>query len=237
MSVSVLQQMNLDQRLSEEAYRKELKSLQKALPAAAVRLYRKKRSVVLVFEGKDAAGKGGAIRRLTGGLIPELYRVIPIGAPEPSELARHYLWRFWRQLPAPGRLAIFDRSWYGRVLVERVEGFAQPAEWTRAYREINEMEAAFTRAGMPVAKFWLQIDQEEQARRFEERAKSPLKQWKFTDEDVRNREKWPQYEAAVNEMFAQTNQKNAPWHLIAANDKRFARIRILRTVLELMERA
>ncbi|MEQ9366807.1 MAG: UDP-galactose-lipid carrier transferase [Leptospirales bacterium] len=229
--------MNLDQRLSEEAYRKELKSLQKALPAAAVRLYRKKRSVVLVFEGKDAAGKGGAIRRLTGGLIPELYRVIPIGAPEPSELARHYLWRFWRQLPAPGRLAIFDRSWYGRVLVERVEGFAQPAEWTRAYREINEMEAAFTRAGMPVAKFWLQIDQEEQARRFEERAKSPLKQWKFTDEDVRNREKWPQYEAAVNEMFAQTNQKNAPWHLIAANDKRFARIRILRTVLELMERA
>jgi polyphosphate kinase 2 (PPK2 family) len=237
VSVSVLQQMNLDQRLSEEAYRKELKSLQKALPAAAVRLYRKKRSVVLVFEGKDAAGKGGAIRRLTGGLIPELYRVIPIGAPEPSELARHYLWRFWRQLPAPGRLAIFDRSWYGRVLVERVEGFAQPAEWTRAYREINEMEAAFTRAGMPVAKFWLQIDQEEQARRFEERAKSPLKQWKFTDEDVRNREKWPQYEAAVNEMFAQTNQKNAPWHLIAANDKRFARIRILRTVLELMERA
>ena len=237
MSASLLQQMNLDQRLSDEAYRKELKSLQRALPAAALRLYKKKRSVVLVFEGKDAAGKGGAIRRLTAGLIPELYRVIPIAAPEPSERARHYLWRFWRQLPDPGRLAIFDRSWYGRVLVERVEGFAQPEEWARAYREINEMEAAFVRAGMPLAKFWLQIDQEEQARRFEERAKSPLKQWKFTDEDVRNREKWPQYETAVNEMLARTNQKGAPWHLIEANDKRFARIKILRTVLELMERA
>ncbi len=235
--MSLLQQLNLNQSLNDERYRKELKSLQKALPSAAVRLYKKRRSVVLVFEGKDAAGKGGAIRRLTGGLLPELYRVIPIGAPEPSERARHYLWRFWRQLPEPGRLAIFDRSWYGRVLVERVEGFAQPEQWSRAYHEINEMEASFVRAGMPVAKFWLHIDQEEQARRFEERAKSPLKQWKFTDEDVRNRAKWPRYELAVNEMLARTNQKHAPWHLIEANDKRFARIKILRTVLELMERA
>lgn len=235
--MSLLQQMDLSQTLSEEVYRKELKSLQKALPAAAIRLYKKQRSVVLVFEGKDTAGKGGAIRRLTGGLLPELYRVIPISAPEPSERARHYLWRFWRQLPEPGRLAIFDRSWYGRVLVERVEEFARPDEWARAYREINEMEASFMRAGMPVAKFWLQIDQDEQARRFEERAKSPLKQWKFTDEDVRNREQWPKYELAVNEMLAKTNQKVAPWHLIEANDKRFARIKVLRTVLDLMERA
>ncbi|MCR9143270.1 MAG: hypothetical protein NXI24_13525 [bacterium] len=233
----MLSDLNLAQSLPEDEYRKELKSLQKALPAAAVRLYKQKRSVVLVFEGKDAAGKGGAIRRLTGGLIPELYRVIPIAAPEPSENARHYLWRFYQQLPAPGRVAIFDRSWYGRVLVERVEGFAKAEEWSRAYHEINEMEASFVRAGMPVAKFWLQIDQSEQERRFEERAKSPLKQWKFTDEDVRNRAKWPQYEEAVNEMLMRTHHKNAPWHLIEANDKRFARIKVLRTVLELMERA
>ena len=235
--MSLLTQLNLNQSLGEEEYRKELKELQNALPAAAVRLYKQRRSAVLVFEGQDAAGKGGAIRRLTGALLPELYRVIPIAAPEPSEKARHYLWRFWRQLPDPGRMAIFDRSWYGRVLVERVEGFAGPAEWGRAYQEINEMEQAFLNAGMPVAKFWLQIDQDEQARRFEERAKSPLKQWKFTDEDVRNRAKWPQYEAAVNEMLAKTNQKDAPWHLVEANDKHFARIKVLRTVLELLERA
>ena len=235
--MSLLTQLNLNQSLGEEEYRKELKELQNALPAAAVRLYKQRRSAVLVFEGQDAAGKGGAIRRLTGALLPELYRVIPIAALEPSEKARHYLWRFWRQLPDPGRMAIFDRSWYGRVLVERVEGFAGPAEWGRAYQEINEMEQAFLNAGMPVAKFWLQIDQDEQARRFEERAKSPLKQWKFTDEDVRNRAKWPQYEAAVNEMLAKTNQKDAPWHLVEANDKHFARIKVLRTVLELLERA
>ena len=235
--MSLLSGLDLNKSLDRDDYRKQLKELQKALPAAAARLYQKRRSAVLVFEGKDAAGKGGAIRRLTGGLLPQLYRVIPIGAPDASELAHHYLWRFWRKLPDPGRIAIFDRSWYGRVLVERVEGFAAEAEWSRAYDEINAFEASLVRSGMPVAKFWLQIDQAEQARRFEERARSPLKQYKFTDDDVRNREKWPQYEAAVTEMLEKTSTKRAPWHVIAANDKRYARIQVLRTVLELLEDA
>lgn len=221
----------------EDAYRSELDELQKAIASRAQKLYQQRRSAVLVFEGKDAAGKGGAIRRLTHMIPPEFYAVIPIAAPEPGEKARHYLWRFHRQLPRPGRIAIFDRSWYGRVLVERVEGFARPEEWARAYQEINEFEASLTRTGMCVAKFWLHIDQAEQARRFEERAKSPLKQWKFTDEDVRNREKWPEYALAVNEMIAKTHRTSAPWHLVEANDKRFARLRVLRTVLKLLKRA
>lgn len=220
----------------EDAYRTELDELQKAIAARAQKLYQQRRSAVLVFEGKDAAGKGGTIRRLTHAIPPEFYDVIPIAAPEPGEKARHYLWRFYRQLPRPGRIAVFDRSWYGRVLVERVEGFARPEEWARAYREINDFEASLSRAGMRVAKFWLHIDQDEQARRFEERAKSPLKQWKFTDEDVRNREKWPEYALAVNEMIAKTHRpEEAPWHLVEANDKRFARLRVLRTVLKLFK--
>ncbi|MCB1303677.1 MAG: UDP-galactose-lipid carrier transferase [Leptospiraceae bacterium] len=226
--------LDLAQSVSADRYHHELKSLQKELVKAALRMYKKKASVVLAFEGKDAAGKGGAIRRLTSPIPPMLYRVIPIAAPEPFEKKHHYLWRFWRQLPPAGRMAIFDRSWYGRVLVERVEGFATEEEWSRAYQEINSMELNLHRSGIKVAKFWLHIDQKEQEARFEARALSPLKQWKFTEEDVRNRDKWPQYEEAVREMLIKTHHDYAPWHLIEANDKRFARIKVLRTVLSLL---
>ncbi|MBI40845.1 MAG: hypothetical protein CMF59_14705 [Leptospiraceae bacterium] len=230
-----LRQLDLTSSLSPDRYKRELKKLQASLIKAALKMYRKKASVVLIFEGKDAAGKGGAIRRMTSPMPPVLYRVIPVAAPEPFEKKRHYLWRFWRQMPPPGRLAIFDRSWYGRVLVERVEGFASAVEWSRAYEEINSMELSLHRSGTHIAKFWLQIDQKEQASRFEARANSPLKQWKFTEEDVRNREKWPEYEQAVQDMLDRTDTNYAPWHLIEANDKRFARIKVLRTVLSLLE--
>ena len=230
-----LESLDMSQSLAVDRYKKELKSLQKDLMKAALKMYKKKAGVALVFEGKDAAGKGGAIRRLTSRMPAMLYRVIPVAAPEPFEKKRHYLWRFWRQLPPPGRIAIFDRSWYGRVLVERVEGFASEPEWSRAYEEINHMELNLHRSGIHIAKFWLQIDQEEQSRRFEARAMSPLKQWKFTEEDVRNREKWPLYEAAVCDMLTRTSKDYAPWHLIEANDKRFARIKVLRTVLALLK--
>lgn len=233
--MSPLDGLDLGQTISVERYKKELKELQKELLKAAVRIYRKKAGIVLVFEGKDAAGKGGAIRRLTARMPPMLYRVIPVAAPEPFEKRRHYLWRFWRQLPPPGRLAIYDRSWYGRVLVERVEGFASEEEWSRAYEEINFMESNLVHGGIHVAKFWLHIDQQEQERRFKARAMSPLKQWKFTEEDVRNREKWPRYEAALVDMLKNTHREEAPWHIIEANDKRFARIKILRTVLTLLK--
>ena len=231
-----LKNLDLSRTMTAERYKKELKQLQKSLMKSALKMYRKKASVVLVFEGKDAAGKGGAIRRLTSPMPPVLYRVIPVAAPEPFEKKRHYLWRFWRQMPPPGRLAIFDRSWYGRVLVERVEGFATEEEWSRAYDEINSMELSLHRAGTHIAKFWLQIDQKEQANRFEARALSPLKQWKFTQEDVRNRDKWPQYEQAVSDMLGFTDTDYAPLHLIEANDKRFARIKVLRTVQSLFDK-
>ncbi len=230
-----LRQLDLTSSLSPDRYKRELKKLQASLIKAALKMYRKKASVVLIFEGKDAAGKGGAIRRMTSPMPPVLYRVIPVAAPEPFEKKRHYLWRFWRQMPPPGRLAIFDRSWYGRVLVERVEGFASAVEWSRAYEEINSMELSLHRSGTHIAKLWLQIDQKEQASRFEARANSPLKQWKFTEEDVRNREKWPEYEQAVQDMLDRTDTNYAPWHLIEANDKRFARIKVLKTVLSLLE--
>ena len=213
-----LRELDLTSTLTPDRYKRELKKLQSGLIKAALKMYRKKASIVLVFEGKDAAGKGGAIRRMTSPMPPVLYRVIPIAAPEPFEKKRHYLWRFWRQMPPPGRLAIFDRSWYGRVLVERVEGFASAVEWSRAYEEINSMELSLHRAGTYIAKFWLHIDQKEQAARFEARANSPLKQWKFTEEDVRNREKWPEYEQAVQDMLDRTDTSWAPWHLIEANE-------------------
>ncbi len=231
----LLDSLDLSMSLEDEVYRKRLKELQKDLAKAAVRVYERRRTAILVFEGKDAAGKGGAIRRLTGALPPELFRVIPIGAPSPREKRHHYLWRFWNRLPAPGRIAIFDRSWYGRVLVERVEGFAPEDAWRRAYREIADMERSWHEAGFAVAKFWLHIDQNEQLQRFEERAKSPLKQWKLTEEDLRNREKWPQYAAAVEEMIERTHRDHAPWHLVEANDKRFARIKVLDLALHALE--
>jgi polyphosphate:AMP phosphotransferase len=194
-------------------------------------------SLMLVFEGWDAAGKGGAIRRVTSALDPRTYRVVPIAAPTDEERARHYLWRFWRHLSRAGRVTIFDRSWYGRVLVERVDHFATEAEWSRAYAEIEDFERQLAEHRIVLVKYWLHITREEQQRRFEERAKSPYKSWKLTDEDWKNREKWDAYELAVNEMVARTSTRHAPWHLVPANDKNFARVEVLRIAADALAKA
>jgi polyphosphate kinase 2 (PPK2 family) len=192
---------------------------------------------VLVFEGWDAAGKGGVIRRITQAMAVRDYRVVPIAAPTEEERVRHYLWRFWRQLPPAGQMLIFDRSWYGRVLVERVEGFARPDEWQRAYDEIVDFESQLTERGTVVQKFWLHIDADEQLARFKAREKTPYKKYKITDEDYRNRERWDDYVAAVNEMVARTSMPHAPWHLIPANDKRQARIQVLDALCTALKKA
>jgi polyphosphate kinase 2 (PPK2 family) len=193
-------------------------------------------STVLVFEGWDSAGKGGAIRRLVSSMNAANCRVVPIAAPNDEERAHHYLWRFWRHLPRAGRMLIFDRSWYGRVLVERVEGFATPEDWRRAYDEINDFERQITEHGTLLLKFWLHIDKDEQLRRFEERKITPRKQYKITEEDYRNRERWDDYLAAANEMVARTSPTAAPWVLVPANDKRTARIDVLTQVCDRLER-
>ncbi len=230
--VTVLDHLDMDQSLEKGEYKSELERLQKELNLLAWGLYQKKLSCVMVFEGMDAGGKGGAIRRVTNAIDSRLYRTIPVAAPTDEENAHHYLWRFWRYIPRAGRLTIFDRSWYGRVLVERVEGFASEAEWRRAYLEINEFEEQLAESGTIMLKFWLQISQEEQLARFKQREQIPYKQHKITDEDWRNREKWEQYKLAVNEMVIRTSTEYAPWSLIAGNDKKFARIEVLKTVCD-----
>jgi polyphosphate kinase 2 (PPK2 family) len=192
-------------------------------------------SVIVVFEGNDAAGKGGSIRRITGALDARSYQVIPIAAPTEEERAQPYLWRFWRQLPRKGRVTIFDRSWYGRVLVERVEGFCAEADWMRAYGEINEFEAQMVRHHLLVVKFWLTITKDEQLRRFEERQATGFKRFKITDEDWRNRDKWELYEQAVCDLVDRTSTHLAPWTLVEANDKNFARIKVLKTLGDRIE--
>ena len=194
-------------------------------------------STVAVFEGWDAAGKGGAIRRVAGALDAHEYQVIPIGAPTDEELSQHYLWRFWRRLSRAGRVTIFDRSWYGRVLVERVEGFASPEEVQRAYGEINDFEQQLVDHRILVTKFWLHISKDEQLRRFQDRRRQPHKRWKITEEDWRNRERWGDYEVAVNDMVERTSTHGAPWLLIEANDKNYARIEVIRALADRMERA
>jgi polyphosphate kinase 2 (PPK2 family) len=192
---------------------------------------------VLVFEGWDAAGKGGAIRRVASALDPQCYRLVPMAAPTDEERARHYLWRFWRHLSRAGRVTIFDRSWYGRVLVERVDGYASEAEWNRAYAEIEGFEEQLADFGIILVKYWLHITKDEQERRFHERAQSPHKSWKLTKDDWRNRAKWDEYELAVNDMVARTSTRRAPWHLIPANDKNYARVEVLRLAADAIERA
>ena len=226
-----LSQVRLDQALGEKEYRKQLKKCRKELAELHNELYRKKVPVVIVYEGWDAAGKGGNIKRLASALDPRGYEVIPIAAPTHDELARHYLWRFWERLPKTGHIAIFDRSWYGRVMVERLEGFCSEAEWQRAYDEINEFERELTDAGTVVVKFWVQIDKDTQLARFRERQNTPEKQWKITEEDWRNREKWDAYEEAVDEMLARTSTERAPWHILESVDKRYARIKAMRLVI------
>ncbi len=231
----ILRRVDLSQRLDEKDYSRQIKRLQAQLHVLGLELYRQQRPAVLVFEGWDAAGKGGAIQRLTAELDPRGYIVHAIAAPAGEDKARHYLYRFWRRLPPRGQLAIFDRSWYGRVLVERVEGFARPEEWRRAYGEINEFERQLVDFGTIICKYWLHLSPDEQLRRFEARQNVPYKAWKLTDEDWRNREKWPQYEEAVDEMLLRTSTPAAPWTIVESEDKRFGRVKVLRTAVQRLE--
>jgi polyphosphate kinase 2 (PPK2 family) len=218
-----------------DEYERELKSLQKRLFQVEHELYLARVPAVIVFEGWDAAGKGGAIRRLTRGLDPRGYEVIPVAAPTAWEKAHHYLWRFWQHVPKAGHITIFDRSWYGRVLVERVEGFCSEAEWQRAYQEINDFERQLADFGTVIVKFWLQIDAEEQLRRFRERQVTPYKQWKITEEDWRNRQKRGSYEPALSEMLLRTSTAHAPWTVLEADCKLFARLKALHTAIDAMQ--
>jgi polyphosphate:AMP phosphotransferase len=228
----LLDRVDLSLTVSREDYDKCLDRYQAGMRKLQNEAYKKEIPVVIVYEGWDAAGKGGNIRRLTQGLDPRGYEVVPIGAPNDVEKRHHYLWRFWRTMPKAGRIAIFDRSWYGRVMVERVEGFCTEAEWRRAYDEINEMELQITRFGAVLVKFWLHLDREEQLRRFKERRNTPHKQWKITDDDWRNREKWDAYRFAVEEMLARTSTKHAPWTIVESNSKHYARLKALKTVIK-----
>ena len=232
-----LAHINLNKALTEKQYKKQLDKYQARLADLHWAASEQKRSTVLMFEGWDAAGKGGAIRRLTGAMDARLYRVIPVAAPTDEEKAHHYLWRFWRHLPQDGNVTIYDRSWYGRVLVERVEGFAREDEWQRAYDEINDFECQLTNHGIIVAKFWLHISAEEQLKRFKLREVTAHKKHKLTEEDWRNREKWPDYEQAVDDILARTNQPNAPWYVIPANDKYYARVAVIKSVCKQLEKA
>ena len=233
----VLTQLDMEKRVPKKEYQALLERYQSQLYRLTQQARRKGVSTVLVFEGADAAGKGGVIQRLTAALDACIYQIIQVAAPTDEEHAQHYLWRFWRHLPRAGRVVIFDRSWYGRVLVERVEGFADEAAWQRAYGEINDFEAQLTDHGMVVAKYWLHIDKDEQLRRFKSRQATPHKRWKITDEDWRNREKWDDYEAAVGDMVARTHTPAAPWTLVEGNDKRFARLKVIETLCQQLEQA
>ena len=232
---TVLDTVDLTKKLSEKEYDKRLVELQVRLRQLEFECFDARRAVLISYEGWDAAGKGGNIRRVTECLDPRGYSVIPIAAPKGDEATHHYLWRFWRQLPKAGHLAIFDRTWYGRVLVERVEGFCTEAEWRRAFQEIKEFELSLTNYGTILVKFWLHISKEEQLRRFEERKEIEYKQYKITEEDWRNREKWDLYRQAVVDMLTNTSTTYAPWTIVEANDKLWARIRALQAIVDAIE--
>ena len=235
LQVSILSKADLSLKYSREEYEENLDKLQKKIEKLHGELYRRRIPVVLGFEGWDAGGKGGAIKRLTAKMDARGYAVNPTASPNDIEKAHHYLWRFWRAMPKAGHVAIFDRTWYGRVMVERIEGFCTKEEWQRAYKEINDMEKDLYDAGAVVIKFWMHIDKDEQERRFRERQENPEKQWKITDEDWRNREKWDQYEDAVNEMLLRTSTDYAPWVVVEGNDKYYARVKVLKTVVDAIE--
>ncbi len=235
LQVSILSKADLSLKYSREEYEEKLDKLQKKIEKLHGELYRRRIPVVLGFEGWDAGGKGGAIKRLTAKMDARGYAVNPTASPNDIEKAHHYLWRFWRAMPKAGHIAIFDRTWYGRVMVERIEGFCTKEEWKRAYKEINDMEKDLCDAGAIVIKFWMHIDKDEQERRFRERQENPEKQWKITEEDWRNREKWDQYEDAVNEMLLRTSTDYAPWVVVEGNDKYYARIKVLKTVVDAIE--
>jgi AMP-polyphosphate phosphotransferase len=234
---TVLSELDMSARVSSAHYDKELPRLQERLGRLVRHPAFAERSLVAVFEGADAAGKGGAIRRVTAAVDARYVRVVPIGAPTDEERRHPYLWRFWRHLPRHGQLTVFDRSWYGRVLVERVEGLASPYDWQRAYSEINEFEDELLAHGTILVKCWLAISKDEQLRRFRERERTAFKEYKITPEDWRNRKRWPQYTDAVHEMVVRTSTTPRPWTLVAADDKHHARLTVLTTLVQAMERA
>ena len=226
--ISTLDAIDLSVSRQPERYKKELRTLQESIRTLSYRTYRRGISSTLIFEGWDAAGKGGSIRRITSAVDARITRVIPISAPTDEELAHPYLWRFWRHIPRSGFVTIYDRSWYGRVLVERVEKLTPREDWSRAYAEINEFENQLTSHNNILLKFWLHISPEEQLRRFHERENIAWKQYKITPEDWRNREKWADYARAADEMFLRTSAVNAPWHIIPAENKKYGRLAVLR---------
>jgi len=236
-SLTILDRVDLERTLPLPAYERRLARGQGRLGRLVRAAFEEKRSTVVVFEGWDASGKGGNIRRITAAIDPRNYRVISVAVPTDEEKARHYLWRFWRHVPRAGYVTVYDRSWYGRVLVERVEGFARPEEWSRSYLEINDFEQQLVSHGVVLAKFWLHIDGTEQLRRFQERETVAWKRHKIGPEDWRNREKWDRYEEAVSDMIARTSTAQAPWTLVAANDKKWARVRVVESLCARLERA
>ena len=221
--------------LDRDTYKKELKELQERLFRLENIMYQKRVPLILMYEGWDAAGKGGSIKRVAQALDARAYTIFPSPAPTKPELAHPHLWRYWIHLPKAGHVGIYDRSWYGRVLVERIEGFATTEQWTRAYAEINAFERDLVDWGAILLKFWVDVSQEEQLRRFEERQKDPAKQWKITEEDWRNREKYPQYKAAIDDMFRLTSTSYAPWYVLESDDKRYARVKALRYIVRALE--
>ncbi|GAB4242556.1 MAG: UDP-galactose-lipid carrier transferase [Candidatus Methylacidiphilales bacterium] len=234
--MGLLNELDLSKQIEKkDDYKERLKELQLELLHYQRKLVEANRSVLFVFEGPDAAGKGGVIKRLVEKLDPRTVRVYSIIKPTPEEYQHHYLWRFWTKLPKYGEMAVFDRSWYGRVLVERVESFATAEEWKRGYEEINGFEKLLVDDGTMILKFYLHISKEEQLRRFEARAADPYKRWKINEEDWRNREKWDEHNRAAEDMFAKTSTKYAPWHLIEANFKWFARVKVLKIIARTFE--
>ena len=231
-----LDDVDLDKTLDKKEYKEELKKLQETISNLHHEIYNRRIPVIIAYEGWDAAGKGGNIKRVVQRMDPRGYDVIPIAAPNDVEKSKHYLWRFWRALPRNGHVSIFDRTWYGRVLVERVEKFATKYEWKRAYQEITDMETQWVNNGAIIIKFWLQISKDEQLKRFKERENTPEKKWKITEEDWRNREKWKEYKEAVEEMISRTSTVCSPWHVVPANDKYYARIFVLKKIIKTIEK-
>ena len=233
----LLSNLDLSLAVPKKRYEERLKKYQRELALLSRHPKFREHTVIAAFEGMDAAGKGSAIRRVTPALDARLYSTIPVAAPTDEERAQSYLWRFWRHLPMKGRITIYDRTWYGRVLVERIEGFAAEADWMRAYSEINDFEEQLSRNGAVVCKYWLQISKDEQYRRFKEREKTRHKQFKITEEDWRNRKKWDEYQVAAADMIERTGTSYAPWTIVESNDKLHARIKIIKTLCERLETA
>ncbi len=235
VNMPLLSEIDLSCSLSDDEYGEKLKKLHKKLGKLHNELYLKKIPVIIAYEGWDAAGKGGNIKRMAAALDPRGYEVCPIAAPDKYELAHHYLWRFWKHIPKTGHIEIFDRTWYGRVMVERIEGFCSQEQWRRAYKEINEFEKELYDWGAIIVKFWIHVSKDEQLRRFNDRQNTPEKRWKITDEDWRNREKWDFYEQSVNDMIKYTSTDFAPWTIVESEDKKYARIKALETLIDAIE--